>query len=474
LDHKCASKGVFLMELEEDDDPATVANDLGGLTECYHRPVWYKYDATSDSCQGETVACSSGFGLNSFIHEVVVHELGLDVVQRSGLTVKVANRERLQSYGICKNTVVEIQGETFTMDCYTLPLEGFDVMLGVHWLKSLGPIAWDFTTLSMAFLRQGRSIRFIGCGGGSAGIYTISHEDDLLQALLQTYSDIFEQPKGLPPPPRHDHRIHLLRGTAPIAVKPYRYPQLLKDEVKRQCADMLEQGTIRPSTSPFSSPILLVKKANSSWRFCVDYRGLNDKTVKDKFLILVVEELLDELRGARFFTKIDLRSGYHQVHMHPDDIEKTAFRMHHGHFEFTVMTFGLTNAPATFQSLMNDVLHAFIHMFILVFFDDILIYSSTWAKHLQHVKIVFDQIRRHKLFVKQSKCIFGSTTVSYLGHIISSDGVAMDPDKVTAVDSWPTLKTLWALRGFLGLTGYYRKFIARYGDIARPLTALLK
>jgi hypothetical protein len=326
----------------------------------------------------------------------------------------------------------------------------------------------------MAFFRQGRLVHFIGCGGGSAGIYTISHEDDLLQALLQTYFDIFEQSKGLPPPPRHDHRIYLLPGTAPIAVRPYRYPQLLKDEVERQCADMLEQGTIRSSTSPFSSPVLLVKKADSSWCFCVDYRALNDKAVKDKFPILVVEELLDELRDAHFFTKIDLCSGYHQVRMHPDDIEKTAFRTHQRHFEFTVMPFGLTNAPATFKSLMNDVLHTFIHRFVLVFFGDILIYSSTCVEHLQHVKIVFDQIRRHKLFVKQSKCIFGSTTVSYLGHIISSDGVAMDLNKVTAVDSWPTPKTLRALRGFLGLTGYYRKFIARYGDIARPLMALLK
>jgi hypothetical protein len=131
--------------------------------------------------------------------------------------------------------------------------------------------------------------------------------------------------------------------------------------------------------------------------------------------------------------------------MHPDDIEKTTFRTHRGHFEFTVMPFGLTNVPATFQSLMNDVLHAFICRFILVFFDDILIYSSTWAEHLHHVKIVFDQIRRHVLFVKRSKCIFGSTTVSYLDHIISSNGVAMDPEKVSAVDSWQSLKTLRVL-----------------------------
>jgi hypothetical protein len=208
---------------------------------------------------------------------------------------------------------------------------------------------------------------------------------------------------------------------------------------------MIAQGTIRPSTSLSSSPVLLVKKADKSWHFCVDYRPLNEKMVKDTFPIPVVDELLDELRGARFFTKIDFCSGYHQVRMHPDDIEKTTFCTHQGHFEFTVMPFGHTNVPATFQSLMSDALHAFIRRFILVFFDDILIYSSTWAEHLHHVKIVFDQIRRHVLFVKRSKCIFGSTTMSYHDHIISSDGVAMDPEKVAAVDSWQSLKTLRVL-----------------------------
>jgi hypothetical protein len=135
---------------------------------------------------------------------------------------------------------------------------------------------------------------------------------------------------------------------------------LLKDEVERQCTDILAQGMIRPSSSPFSAPVLLVKKAHSTWQFCVDYQALNEKTVKDKFLILGVDELLDELCGARFFTKINLRSGYHQVRMHTHDIEKTAFWSHQGHFEFTVMPFGLTNVPAMFQSLMNDVLHDFI------------------------------------------------------------------------------------------------------------------
>lgn len=223
--------------------------------------------------------------------------------------------------------------------------------------------------------------------------------------------------------------------------------------------EMLSQGIVQYSSNSYTSPIVLVKKKDGSWRLCVDYRGLNKQTIKEKYPIPLLEDLLDELGGAKFFSKLDLRAGFHQLRMSPDDVHKTAFRTHSVHYEYLVMPFGLTNAPCTFQGLMNHVFEPILRKFLLVFFDDILIYSNSWNEHLLHLETVFAILQHQQLYLKQSKCTFGATKIEYLGHFISNKGVSTDPAKIKAVELWPISTSQKQLRSFLGLENYYRCFI---------------
>ncbi|CAJ2641599.1 unnamed protein product [Trifolium pratense] len=238
------------------------------------------------------------------------------------------------------------------------------------------------------------------------------------------------------------------------------------------CSHMSHDTPLFIDSHPFQVDLFVLPLSGAE--IVLDYRALNAVTVKDRFPIPTIDELFDELYGTKWYSKLDLRSGYHQIRMASADVQKTAFRTHLGHYEFLVMPFGLCNAPSTFQNVMNTVFQQYLCQFVIVFFDDILVYSKTLEEHLHHLELVFNCLLENKFFLKDSKCTFAQESISYLGHIVSAKGVGPDPEKIQAMSEWPIPTTIKQLRGFLGLTGFYQKFVKDYAIIASPLTDLLR
>jgi hypothetical protein len=438
---------------------------------------------------------------HNFIHRRIAQETHCYIHVVNNFQIMIANGGSMKCGGHCENVCLQIGDYHLKSHMFSIDMGGCDIVLGADSLRTLGPIPMDFKELTMQFDQEGHQYKFQGIIVGSTEFISSHRMEKLLkkdhfgviaqlhaiqatetppvlhelQALISKHQMVFSTPQGLPPSRSvHDHSIPLVSGSLPPNIRSYRHPFSQKNEIEKMVQELLNACIIHSSTSPYSSPVVMVLKKEGSWRMCPDFRALNKLTIKDKFPIPVIDDLLDELSGAQFFTKLDLRSGYHQIRMKEEDIPKMEFFTHEGHYEFLVMPFGLCNSPSTFQSLMNHVFCPFLHHFVLVFFDDILIYRKTWIDHLTHVDQVLHLLSQHQLFLKQSKCAFGASEVEYLGHLVGKDGVRVDLKKIEAMKDWRHPKTLKILRGFLGLTGYYHKFVKNYEKIATPLTTLLK
>lgn len=377
----------------------------------------------------------------------------------------------------------------FVSDLKILALSSYDMIIGMDWLEMFSPmkIHWKQKWLTIPY--HGSSVTLYGvqhhvpegtvvqlCAievSTDGDSVSASQPPDICQ-LLEKFADLFAAPTELPPSRDCDHSIPLVQGAAPVQMRPYRYAPALKTEIEKQVQEMLDNGIIQKSSSPFSSSVILVKKKDNTWRFCVDYRHLNAITVKTKYHVPIIDEFLDELAKASWFSSLDLRAGFHQIRLKKGEEFKTAFQTHFGQFEFRVMAFGLTGAPGTFQGAMNSTLAPYLRKFVLVFFDDILIYSQSYEEHLVHIRLVFELLAKDQWKIKLSKCTFAQQEIKYLGHVISGAGVGTDPSKVAVVAQWPVPSNAKELRGFLGLAGYYRKFVKNFGIISRPLTELLK
>jgi hypothetical protein len=275
------------------------------------------------------------------------------------------------------------------------------------------------------------------------------------------FEDVFSKAKAekLPEHKPYDHSIPLEEGKTPPFGPIYSLSAPEMGALKKYLDENLERGFIQPSQSPAGAPILFVKKKDGSLRLCVDYRGLNNVTIKNRYPLPLISQMIDAIGGSLFFTTIDLRGAYNLLRIRKGEEWKTAFRCRYGHYEYRVMPFGLCNAPGTFQGLMNDTLHEYLDKFCQVYLDDILIYSKTKEEHIQHVRLVLEKLRATGLYAKLEKCRFSQPRVDFLGFVLAREGVSMDPSKLEPIQTWPTPKSVRDVQSFLGFANFYRRFI---------------
>ncbi|GKC34129.1 putative reverse transcriptase domain-containing protein [Tanacetum coccineum] len=361
--------------------------------------------------------------------------------------VELADGRISETNVVLRGCTLGLLGHPFDIDLMPVELGIFEVIIGMDWLakyhalsvcdEKVIRIPYGDEVLIVTIMTTERKLhpRRLMISGRRSDLKT-----------CQSYGN-FRRP---PPARQVEFQIDLVPGAAPVARAPYRLALVEMQELSTQLQELSDRGFIRPSSSPWGAPVLFVKKKDGSFRICIDYRDLNKLTVKNRYPLLRIDDLFDQLQGSRVYSKIDLRSGYHQLRVHEEDIPKTAFRTCYGHYEFQVMPFGLTNAPAVFMDLMN----------------------RSGKEHEGNLKLILKLLKKEELYAKFSKCEFWLSKVQFLGHVIDSEGIHVDPAKIESIKDWASPKTPTEIRQFLGLSGYYRRFIEGFSKIARPMTKL--
>jgi hypothetical protein len=388
--------------------------------------------------------------------------------------IVITRKGPVEANQMTRRLTLTIMGRKFRATAIILEASSIDLILGMSWLRKANAIiACGRGTVELTSPKGERfQVKIAVTTSSKRAMFFIPEEfvgDNI--RVVRDFPDVFlEELPGMPPDREVEFVIDLLPGTAPISKRPYKMSVEELKELKKQLMELQEAWYIRPSSSPWGAPVLFVQKKDGSQRMCVDYRSLNDVTVKNKYPLLHIEDLFDQMRGVTVFSKIHLRSGYHQMSIRPSDIPKTTFSTRYGLYEFTVMSFGLTNVPAHFMNLMNKVFMEYLDRFVVVFIDDILIYSKSESDHEEHLRLVLQKLRDNQLYAKFSKCEFWIGEVPFLGHIISNGGISVDPAKVKEIMEWSVPTKVTEVWSFLGLAGYYWRFIEGFSKIAKPMT----
>jgi hypothetical protein len=373
------------------------------------------------------------------------------------------------------------RGVEFLANLIVLESKGIDMILRIDWVSKHNGLIDCAKKAVRLTPSSGKELEYVAeslvTDKAASNIIVLKHLDAASILDIRTvseYSDVFlEELLGMPPDCEIEFVIELVPGTAPIFKRPYRMAANQLAELKEQLQELLDKGYIHPSASPWGAPVIFVSKKDGMQRMCMDYHSLNEVTIKNKYPFPRIDDLFDQLKGACVFSKIDLRFGYHQLKIRASNIPKTAFITRYGLYEYMVMSFGLTNTPAYFMYLMNKVFMEYLDKSVVVFIDDILIFSENQEEHNKHLHLVLQKLRENQLYAKLNKCEFWLKEVSFLGHIIYEGGISIDSSKVKDALSWNTPQNVSDIRSFFSLAGYYRRFIEGFSKISKHMTELL-